>query len=393
VFVWWLWCLCAWPSCPPASTTDLEDVGLVLEEAYDALDVAGFDAHASNLRELVSCWDRPLSEKEAVAVHRWWGLVANTKDEASTMRRAWAAARQLDPDWTLAAQRWPVGHPVYQAFAEAGAVASDRVSLAPNHWRVDGRPSTTVPRDRAFVLQQLVDGVVVYTGYHQSLDSVPAERNVPSGLRGQTVGLWFGGSAGSMWRDQRPSGDSTPFGARSLQDVGVGSAVGASVLWSPKVGSDVDILVVRTGGLEAATHVWPTVRARAHLVGRAGAGALEVVGSLGVGYARVRIWDWGGTSDPFASDMLLLLPGLEMRRVWERWRVRGRVEGLLASAWRPSGVSGRLGFSSLLTERFSLRLDAFGRVHQVEALALNASGQAERWNAYAEISLGGGWSW
>ena len=391
--VWWLWYLSAWPFCPPTESTALGEAGRALEEAYDALDVAGFDDHAAQLREVLMCWRRPLTVDDAADLHRWWGLVAITRDEDSTIRGAWAAARQLDPEWRLDSRRWPIGHPVYAAFAEAGAVATDRVVLAPNQWRVDGSPSTTVPRDRSFVLQQLVAGEVVYTGYHQSVASVPKERNVPSGLRGKLGSLWLGLGLGPRWSEQSVSGNATPFGDRSTSGLSLGGIAGASMQWSPKIGSEIDVLAVQTRGVTEGTRVWPTLRAQAHLVGRSGVDAMELVGSVGLGYSRMTVWGWGEPSSAFEVDVPLLSPGLELRRVFERWRMSCRVEGLLASAWRPAGMSANVSVTALMTDGFSLRVDSQARVGQIEALALNAEGRANVREAYAAATVAGEWSW
>ena len=295
-----------------------------------------------------------------------------------------ASVDYLDTD----ARRWPVasgGKPLPRQ-----AVAADRVALAPNRCG-DGEDDTTVPRDRSFV-PGVVDGAVVYTGYHDSVASVPRDRNVPSGLRGHTSSVWFAVGAGAAWREQEVSGTATPFGAYTEGGVALSGRVGASILWAPRIGCDVDGVVVSALNTEGSTRVWPTARAQAHLWGRAGLDALEVVGSLGVGYARTTVSGWG-RERAFAVDLPLLLPGLEVRRVWERWRTSVRLEGLLASAWRPSGAHGRVLVGARISERASVRLDGLVRVHHVEAFALNANGRAQGLDTYAAATVGGEWSW
>jgi hypothetical protein len=90
-------------------------------------------------------------------------------------RKSWGAVRALHAEWVPPDSLIPEGHLLRDLFDEA-PTDPELVELdmaPPGGWLVDGRQSTAVPAQRAFVLQGIDEGGIGYTGYHHSVAEIP----------------------------------------------------------------------------------------------------------------------------------------------------------------------------------------------------------------------------
>lgn len=173
--MWWLGV--AWAACPDDPAASVRERSAALEAAYDAVDEVGFAAQYEALHADAACVRAPLDAVTVLAWHRARALGEFFEREEIASAKSWAAVQVLDPQWKPPEAWIMPGTPLHRAWTSA-PVAPGRVELERSPeggWQVDGRAATSVPADRAFVLQGFdAANQVVHTGYHFSVAEVPA---------------------------------------------------------------------------------------------------------------------------------------------------------------------------------------------------------------------------
>lgn len=163
-------------TCPPAPLAfAVENVG-ELRAAYAHLDDVAFDRAASALVEAIPCIAEPIPEEVLIELHYAMGLRAFGNQDTMGAQRSLAAVRELEPAWRPNERSLDPGSAMF-AWYEL-VIPRQVIALAaepPGGWLVDGRPESTIPGHRAFVLQALGrHGEVSYSGYHSAPSSLPA---------------------------------------------------------------------------------------------------------------------------------------------------------------------------------------------------------------------------
>lgn len=167
--------------CPPDPAEAVADAGQRVLHAFDRADEVSLRVAERDLDLGLGCVRVPLSSRRIAEVHRAMALIAFEKGLSAEVRRAWAAARVLDPLMEPDPARWHPTHPMWRHFEDAKAASMERTQirrLPPGGWLVDGTPGTTAPVDRAFVLQSLgeADGgraPVLDTAHLYSMGDLP----------------------------------------------------------------------------------------------------------------------------------------------------------------------------------------------------------------------------
>ncbi|MCB9677015.1 MAG: hypothetical protein H6737_18000 [Alphaproteobacteria bacterium] len=172
----WFWLAAAWAGCPDDPASDLRARATALDKAYEDVDETGFAEHYAALQGLVPCLTSELDARTILAWHKARALGEFFEREEIASAKSWAAVKVLDPAWAPP-ESWIVeGTPLQRAWAEAPA-SDARIELERSPeggWKVDGTRATSVPADRAFVLQGFDSaGSVVHTDYHYSVAEVP----------------------------------------------------------------------------------------------------------------------------------------------------------------------------------------------------------------------------
>lgn len=172
----WLWGFVAWGACPDDPATIVQAHAAGLEQAFDTVDDDAFSTHYAALHAAAKCISSPLDARTVFAWHRARALGEFFEREEIASAKSWAAVKALDPEFTLPSEWLVEGTPLYKAWSTA-PVSDERIELERSPvggWKVDGEVSTSVPADRAFILQGLDSGgIPVHTDYHYSVAEVP----------------------------------------------------------------------------------------------------------------------------------------------------------------------------------------------------------------------------
>lgn len=146
----------------------LESLGKA-EEAFTQVDVQGFLGAMGALETGVRCAEEAVPASVVARMHRMWAFKAFADRDGDKSRKAFAAARRLDPAYQLP-PAIPAKHPLREAFDGMPAELSGTTSLAPagqgNKIYFDGRPGLERPVDQP-VYAQIIDskGLAVVSGY------------------------------------------------------------------------------------------------------------------------------------------------------------------------------------------------------------------------------------
>lgn len=157
---------------PCAATHD--DVTAASDKAFEAflaMDVEGFEGHAADAAEALSCLREPLSPEDAAAYHRLQALSSFLARDTEAAVARFRSSRVIDPDARLPEAIAPGGHPLDGLFRradpkESGAIAPIEPPEGGRVW-VDGSADAPVrPADRPSVIQLAgPDDVVVRSEY------------------------------------------------------------------------------------------------------------------------------------------------------------------------------------------------------------------------------------
>lgn len=172
----WIWIAAASAGCPDDPERTLRSHARALETAFEDVDETGFAESYAALHAVVPCIVTPLDASTIVAWHRARALGEFFEREEIASRKSWAAVKVLAPAYRPPESWVMPGTPLERAWAEA-PLNNDRIELERSPaggWRVDGAEQTSVPADRAFVLQGFDSGgQVVHADYHYSVAEVP----------------------------------------------------------------------------------------------------------------------------------------------------------------------------------------------------------------------------
>lgn len=172
----WLGVFAARAVCPEDPSTTIQAHAAGLELAFEEVDDAAFARHYAALQEAGTCITAPLEARTILAWHRARGLGEFFEREEIASAKSWAAVKALDPDYALPDEWIVAGTSLHNAWTNA-EVTEERIELERSPlggWRVDGSEASSVPADRAFVLQGFdAAGVPVHTDYHYSVAEVP----------------------------------------------------------------------------------------------------------------------------------------------------------------------------------------------------------------------------
>lgn len=393
---WFVWIGVASGACPEPAGVPLSTWGEPLIEAYDALDEERFDQAAERLVSAIACLDRVVAPEEAARVHQWMGWVAFAEGDRARSRASWATARQLDPDWKPDRSRVPIGHPLSEVYAEAGVVTSSEEQLAPNRWWVDGVRSEGVPVARAFVLQKTdPQGEVVFSEYYSGFEQVPLSVNRTSGFRAARHEWTLTGIWGGRRSVQPDSGEVSALGEvdASRWTGGVHSGMRSSLdpHWA------LEARVSALGATDPAEGGSPELDVAAtalrQLTGPVGRERLEVAALFGLSLGQMHAWGWRPDRAVFSWRIPSVHAGVEAGRVAERWRVRGRLTGRLASGWVPHQLAmdgqAALAMAGAWTASFGVQ----GRTRRLEVWQTDTAAEAMRTDQEWTLRFGVGRTW
>lgn len=158
----------------------------------------GYTLAGSQLR----CLSEPLTPQVAAHFHRVTGLARFLEHQDEATRTAFAAARAIDPTYTLPAGVAPEGHPLLELYGAIDLAALPEEPLAPAATGAllhDGRPATATRRALPAIFQ-LVDEaqlpawtVLVLPGdplpAYDEAPALPPEPVVAAAPSGDTLGL------------------------------------------------------------------------------------------------------------------------------------------------------------------------------------------------------------
>lgn len=255
----WTWLLAsiALGACPDDPVAEVRQQTSAMEVAFVELDDPGFDAARDAVEAALPCVTDPLALRDILGLHRAMALAAFIDGDMVASKKSWGTVRVLHPSWEPPEAIAPEGHMLRDLFVDAPTDTEVvTLDLAPEGgWLVDGRATSDVPANRAFVLQALGEQGVFHTGYHRSVAAVPVRELVQPGpsprtkrmrktgtivasglaagaLAGLGVNLYARNELGSVDYDKvaatRTAGDVGGVGAIVL---GAGAVGVASVAW------------------------------------------------------------------------------------------------------------------------------------------------------------------
>jgi len=206
------WALAA--ECPePASTVSLGATLDRAEASYGDLDLDAFDEAVDSLRAQVPCLDEVVPSPLVASVHRFEGLKAFVDGAPDRSRRAFAAARSLEPAYRFPRSVVPEGNPVlddYEAMdPEADGATATVAAPAVGSFRFDGRVGAQRPTQFPTLYQRLGgDGEVVASAYLWPSMPLPPYEVAPAspegseglsqGARVARIGLLAGAGAAAV---------------------------------------------------------------------------------------------------------------------------------------------------------------------------------------------------
>lgn len=178
------------PECTAAATTlQLQQAIEAAESAFTAQDLQGFNQANDRIRALLPCLADPITRSMAASIHRSQGLRAFVDGDDAAARQAFAAARSIEPSYSLPTTLVPIGHPA-RALYDAVDLSEGRwAELAPPRYRLtlDGREERRRPQDWPTIVQTFnADGAVLATTWLGPGEPMPAYEVVlaegPGGL-------------------------------------------------------------------------------------------------------------------------------------------------------------------------------------------------------------------
>ncbi|MEZ4239191.1 MAG: hypothetical protein R3F59_24160 [Myxococcota bacterium] len=169
---------------PCAQTTTSADLvaGLgAARDAYGDLDLDAFRDAVYDVRLVVPCLADPLTPHDAAEVHRYEGLLGFVERDTDRARRAFAAARAIEPNYRFPESLVPAGNGALTDYLalDPDAGGRERVPL-PLDGRLtfDGAPSTHRPLEQP-TLVQLFDGSGAITDTAYLWPGEPLPRYAP----------------------------------------------------------------------------------------------------------------------------------------------------------------------------------------------------------------------
>jgi hypothetical protein len=311
--VLWLASLALAQDCPKPGLEMISEGTAALWDAYARVNITAFDAASVVIRNGVHCVDTPLDPHTVAELHRTMAIIAFAAGQEVPSKKSWLAARFLDPSWVLPMDLYPENHPIRVMFEEsvppppdpAGKPADEQKALEDGpgvHWLVDGLPASTVPLDRAFVLQALDDDrKVIYTGYLWSIIDIPSLRvGPPQGLHTAIARLGASATAGMLLSDQ--SGDGAFVEQHPTAPVG---SLELRARLQPTRPIGADLAAEGLGLADPLAGAWATPAVRAALTigwdARTDDRRIRGVIRPGIEWGRLRAWS-GAAEAPAATE-------------------------------------------------------------------------------------------
>lgn len=167
------------PRCGPDALAEAKAAVAAMDRAMLDVDDSAFDEASTQLARTVACVSEVPTPADLLVLHGGMALAAFVNGQVTASKRSLIAARRISPDWEISGVLFSPTHPYRELYASAFD-SSDTVPLpraGRRTWVVDGFPSKRIPTERAFLLQQLNEGEVIWTGYVWDPSEVPdAER-------------------------------------------------------------------------------------------------------------------------------------------------------------------------------------------------------------------------
>lgn len=110
------------------SNADLKNHLTAAQSAYEQLDLARFRSNRDAAMNGVPCMIEPLTPTIAADLHRLEGLIAFSDRDTSLAESSFAAARDLEPEYSFPATMVPAGNPILIHY---GAVNLAKVPMLP----------------------------------------------------------------------------------------------------------------------------------------------------------------------------------------------------------------------------------------------------------------------
>lgn len=165
------------PCSAPITVLQLEARLEAAQAAYVRMDVDAFADKLDVARAALPCLVEPLGPRDAARYHQIEALAAFVRQDDL---RAFSALRSLfvaDPSYALPAEITPPGNPLTSLVdaARAGGGGAGAPVAVPEGYvlRIDGAQSDARPNDRPFIVQMIVSGRPLYSGYLQGGDPLP----------------------------------------------------------------------------------------------------------------------------------------------------------------------------------------------------------------------------
>ncbi len=158
----------AWAACP----SDAASLAAALERAEAAfvkMDAPVFNSASTEALSDAECLSGTLTPALAARLHRVRGLSDFVNGDESGAKRAFAAARAIEPEWRYAVANLPANHPVRTLYDASAALAPAPEPLpqpAQGRLELDGRVATERPTSWPTVAVLVApDGAVKASAY------------------------------------------------------------------------------------------------------------------------------------------------------------------------------------------------------------------------------------
>lgn len=148
------------------------------ENAYQNLDLDGFNSSSDALRTDLSCLGEPMTRVVAARIHRIEGLRGHLDGDRRAASQSFAAARSLDPDYSFPEDMVPEGSPELELYTamDISLGATQKVDpMIDGYVLFDGRVGDARPTDWATVVQVInEDGEVNVNSYLRPGQPMPS---------------------------------------------------------------------------------------------------------------------------------------------------------------------------------------------------------------------------
>lgn len=153
----------------PSSDASLQSTLDSAQLAFSMMDSGAFSTATADAEAQASCLSDPVSTTVAARLQRVLGLQAFVSGDEGAARKAFAAARAIEPDYQFPDSMVPADHPVRQLYSQslnASGASAELPVPAAGHLEFDGTAGTRRPTERP-TLALLVDtrGAVSNSGY------------------------------------------------------------------------------------------------------------------------------------------------------------------------------------------------------------------------------------